>query len=191
MQHLLVVEDDTALRTQMQRLLTRRGFTVGSAEDAETCRAWLTQHNTSLDAAILDLSLGEDNGLDLIAPILAHSPGCRVLVLTGYGSIPTAVTATRRGACNYLTKPASLDDILAALATDNLGATPALPSSPPSLERLEWEHIQRVLEDHDGNISAAARALGIHRRTLQRRLKKRPSAMDFARDFGAVDDLPE
>lgn len=183
MQHLLVVEDDTALRTQMQRLLGRRGFTVDCAADAAGCLAWLTQHPGPLDAAILDLSLGEDNGLDLIEPILRHSPACRVLVLTGYGSIPTAVTATRRGAHNYLTKPASLDDILAALSRQDVATTPTLPSAPPSLERLEWEHIQRVLDDHDGNISAAARTLGIHRRTLQRRLKKRPSATDYARDY--------
>ena len=188
MADLLLVEDDDALRTQMQRLLGRRGFTVITASSAATCVSALTAQSTPLEAAILDLSLGEDNGLDLIAPVLAHSPACRILVLTGYGSIPTAVTATRRGACNYLTKPASLDDILAALEPGNQAETPPLPSAPPSLERLEWEHIQRVLDTHEGNISAAARALGIHRRTLQRRLKKRPSATDYARDFSGPDD---
>lgn len=179
---ILVVEDDEALRTQLVRGLERRGWACIAADDASLCRTRLLAAQP-FDAALLDLNLGTDNGLDLIAPILRHSPACRVLVLTGYGSIPSAVAATRRGAHNYLTKPASLADILAALDADPVADTPLLPDVPPSLERLEWEHIQRVLEEHDGNISAAARVLGIHRRTLQRRLKKRPSASDYARDW--------
>ncbi|MBZ2189877.1 response regulator [Alcanivorax sp. JB21] len=182
-QQILVVEDDDALRTQLQRVLTRRDHDVVIASCAEECRAVLATRSAPLDAAILDLNLGDDNGLDLIEPVLAHSPKCRILMLTGYGSIPTAVAATRRGAHNYLTKPASLDEILGALSANPDTETPSLPSAPPSLERLEWEHIQRVLEEHEGNISAAARTLGIHRRTLQRRLKKRPSADDYSRDY--------
>lgn len=182
-QQILVVEDDAALRTQLQRVLARRHHDVVTASCAESCLALLAERPAPLDAAILDLNLGNDNGLDLIEPVLTHSPHCRILMLTGYGSIPTAVAATRRGAHNYLTKPASLEDILAALAANPDTETPPLPSAPPSLERLEWEHIQRVLEEHDGNISAAARTLGIHRRTLQRRLKKRPSANDYDRDY--------
>lgn len=178
---ILIVEDDDALRTQLQRALGRRDWHCHAADSVDACLALLPALAT-LDAAILDLNLGHDNGLTLITPVLARFPACRVLVLTGYGSIPSAVAATRRGAHNYLTKPASLADILAALGDNTPEQTPLLPDAPPSLERLEWEHIQRVLDDHEGNISAAARTLGIHRRTLQRRLKKRPSASDYARD---------
>lgn len=177
----LIVEDDDALRTQLQRALSRHGWHCQTVDSVDACLARLPALET-LDAAILDLNLGHDNGLTLITPILERFPTCRVLVLTGYGSIPSAVAATRRGAHNYLTKPASLADILAALGDNIPKQTPVLPDAPPSLERLEWEHIQRVLDDHEGNISAAARTLGIHRRTLQRRLKKRPSASDYARD---------
>ncbi|MCK0538186.1 response regulator transcription factor [Alcanivorax quisquiliarum] len=178
---MLIIEDDDALRDQLQRALGSRGWLChaeNSVASGLTRLATLSQ----LDAALLDLNLGADNGLALIEPILARFPRCRVLILTGYGSIPSAVAATRRGAHNYLTKPASLADILAALDQDTAQQTPDLPDAPPSLERLEWEHIQRVLDEHEGNISAAARVLGIHRRTLQRRLKKRPSPSDYARD---------
>lgn len=178
---ILIVEDDDALRTQLQRALGRRDWHCHTADGVEACLAQLP-FLAALDAAILDLNLGHDNGLTLITPILERFPACRVLVLTGYGSIPSAVAATRRGAHNYLTKPASLADILVALGDNTPEQMPVLPDAPPSLERLEWEHIQRVLDDHEGNVSAAARTLGIHRRTLQRRLKKRPSASDYARD---------
>lgn len=150
------------------------------AADLQQAHALLTTLAT-LDAAVLDQNLGNDNGLDLIQPLLARFPDCRVLVLTGYGSIPAAVAATRRGAHNYLTKPANAGEILDALGRDP-GDTDDLPEAPPSLQRLEWEHIQRVLDAHQGNISRAADALGIHRRTLQRRLKKRPSPSHFQRD---------
>ena len=110
------------------------------------------------------------------------------MLLTGYGSIAAAVAATHRGAHNYLTKPATPADILDALAADPASLSPALPQTPPSLQRLEWEHIQRTLEAHDGNISRAADALGIHRRTLQRRLKKRPSASEYQREKGQQRD---
>ena len=178
---ILVVEDDEILRSQLARMLGARGLEVTEASGIEACKKQLA-HLPPQDAALLDLNLNDDNGLQLIEPVLAHSPACRILVLTGYASIPTAVTATRLGAHNYLTKPAGIDQILHALEGETDDHLPALPEAPPSLERLEWEHIQRVLDDNDGNISAAARVLGIHRRTLQRRLKKRPSAADFHRD---------
>lgn len=182
---MLIVEDDDALRDQLQRALGQRGWLCHTESGVNGCLARLPTLSR-LDATLLDLNLGSDNGLTLIEPILARFPHCRVLVLTGYGSIPSAVAATRRGAHNYLTKPASLADILAALDQNPDQQLPDLPDAPPSLERLEWEHIQRVLEEHGGNISAAARVLGIHRRTLQRRLKKRPSASDYARDRNTV-----
>ena len=178
---ILVIEDDEILRGQLVRMLRERGLVVEEADGIDACKQMLGRLPVQ-DAALLDLNLNDDNGLQLIEPILGHSPQCRILVLTGYASIPTAVAATRLGVHNYLTKPASLELILRALEGDADGHLPALPDAPPSLERLEWEHIQRVLDDNDGNISAAARALGIHRRTLQRRLKKRPSAADFRRD---------
>ncbi len=177
---LLLLEDDDALARQTERALTRFSVRVYRAADLAGARTLMTTL-PALDAAVLDQNLDNDNGLDLIAPLLEQFPQCRVLVLTGYGSIAAAVAATRRGAHNYLTKPASVEEILRALREDpsELGS---LPDSPPSLQRLEWEHIQRVLDAHEGNISRAADALGIHRRTLQRRLKKRPSPSHFQRD---------
>ena len=181
---LLIVEDDDALRDQLQRRLGSRNFEVHAAASAQQALALLAAL-PDLDAALLDQNLDGDNGLDLISPLLARFPECRIVMHTGYGSIPSAVAATKRGASDYLTKPASLQQLVDALSAQHREIpTPSLPQSPPSLERLEWEHIQRTLEQHNGNISAAARVLGIHRRTLQRRLKKRPAAEDFSRDRG-------
>ena len=179
-EQLLIIEDDEVLRGQLARALQRHAGNIHECASVPACHEMLAQL-PPLDAALLDLNLGDDNGLELIPVLLEHSPQCRVLVLTGYGSIPTAVSATRLGAWNYLTKPAGAREILAALsAEDNTIAE--LPERPPSLHRLEWEYIQRVLAEHDGNVSAAARTLGIHRRTLQRRLQKRPSPTDYERD---------
>ena len=174
---LLLLEDDALLAEQTHRAFTRHGIAVHHAADLQQAHALLATL-ASLDAAVLDQNLGNDNGLDLIQPLLSRFPDCRVLVLTGYGSIPAAVAATRRGSHNYLTKPANAGEILDALGRDP-DDTDDLPEAPPSLQRLEWEHIQRVLDANDGNISRAAEALGIHRRTLQRRLKKRPSPSHY------------
>ena len=114
------------------------------------------------------------SGLLAVPLLLQRTPGARLVVLTGYSSIATAVQATKSGACNYLCKPAGIDEILAAFDDDASGGGTAIPSEPISVERLEWEHIQRVLQDNGGNISATARALDMHRRTLQRKLQKRP-----------------
>lgn len=182
---LLLVEDDDLLAEQTARALSRHGAQVHVAHDREQALqliAQLTAQDTPLDGAILDQNLGSDNGLDLIEPIRQQFPLCRVILLTGYGSIAAAVAATHRGAHNYLTKPTGANDILQALDADPASQALPLPDSPPSLQRLEWEHIQRTLDAHGGNISRAADALGIHRRTLQRRLKKRPSASDYSRD---------
>ena len=187
MTHLLLVEDDELLAEQTRQALNRHGVHVTVTHDAGTTLVQL-QQLARLYAAVLDQNLGPDNGLDLISPILERFPQCRVLLLTGYGSIAAAVAATHRGAHNYLTKPATPADILDALAADPASLSPALPQTPPSLQRLEWEHIQRTLEAHDGNISRAADALGIHRRTLQRRLKKRPSASEYQREKGQQRD---
>ncbi|MDF1780236.1 MAG: response regulator [Alcanivoracaceae bacterium] len=183
---LLVLEDDTLLREQLARRLALQDFTVLSAASLQEAHIIIESENL-IEAALLDQNITHDvtgnSGLSLITPILERFPQCRIVMHTGYGSIPAAVAATKKGALDYLTKPASLADIVKALRGDE-GAhdAPALSAAPPSLERLEWEHIQRVLDNHDGNISAAARTLGIHRRTLQRRLKKRPSAVNFQHD---------
>lgn len=183
MKTLLLVEDDTVLREQLARRLQRAGYQLHACASNAQALAVL-DHCPSLTAALLDQNIGNDSGLNLIAPLRRHSPACRIVMLTGYGSIPAAVSATREGACNYLTKPASLTEILRALNDHVTVVDTPLPDSPPSLERLEWEHIQQVLEQHQGNISASARTLGIDRRTLQWRLKKRPSASQFRRDQG-------
>ena len=188
---LLVLEDDTLLREQLARRLALQDFTVLSAASLQDAHH-IIQHESLIDAALLDQNITNDvtgnSGLSLITPILERFPECRIVMHTGYGSIPAAVAATKKGALDYLTKPASLADIVRALRGDEeTQDAPALPAAPPSLERLEWEHIQRVLDNHDGNISAAARTLGIHRRTLQRRLKKRPSAVNFQHDRHTPD----
>jgi two-component system response regulator RegA len=117
--------------------------------------------------------LGEENGLSLLEPLLQRRPGLKVLLLTGYASIATAVEAIKLGASDYLAKPVDTAAVLAALGLVER-AQAREPEQPLALNRVQWEHIQRVLRDHDGNISATARALGMHRRTLQRKLGKRP-----------------
>jgi two-component system response regulator RegA len=172
---LLLVEDDELLATQTRRALERHGLSVTLAADAEQARQCMASLPT-LDAAVLDQNLGVDNGLDLIAPLLTHFPQCRILVLTGYASIATTVDAIKSGADNYLPKPADADQILRALDADagDEESIVQIPDTPMSVNRLEWEHIQKVLHEHEGNISATARALGMHRRTLQRKLAKHP-----------------
>ncbi len=169
----LLVDDDESLTAVLSRALRRRGFVVvvahGAGEAIAACR------KGSFHYAVLDLKLAESSGLQLLPQLLEIQAGLQVVVLTGYSSIATAVEAIKQGAVNYLCKPADVDDILAAFTpqTDS-GGIAREELSPPSVDRLEWEHIQRVLREYDGNISATARALGMHRRTLQRKLGKRP-----------------
>jgi two-component system response regulator RegA len=168
----LLIDDDASFTVALARALSRRGHAVVTAQDAATALALAEQH--PLRQAVLDLKLGSESGLELIEPLLRRRPGLHIVVLTGYASIATAVEAIRRGAQNYLCKPVDAEAVLAAFRQN---ATPVdvAPNSPRmSLRRLQWEHIQRVLNEHGGNVSAAARALGLHRRTLQRRLAKRP-----------------
>ncbi|PKM07250.1 MAG: two-component system response regulator [Gammaproteobacteria bacterium HGW-Gammaproteobacteria-4] len=170
---ILVIDDDEAFRSTLARALTRRGFAVDNAADAETGVA--AARTGMPDAIVLDLKLGQDNGLSLIRSLLDCCPDARIVLATGYASIATAVDAVRRGAWGYLPKPFTIDALLAAFDDPDMdGAPPEPVDSPPSLRRLSWEHIQRVLAEADGNVSAAARLLGIDRRTLQRRLHKRP-----------------
>lgn len=168
---ILLVDDDAVFTGVMTRGFQRRGFAVlacGSGEEAVArCAAFHPSH------ILLDLNMPGTSGLIALPLLLAAAPGARLVVLTGYSSIATAVEATRAGAANYLCKPASIDEILVAFSGAQ-DSPPEVAAEPISVERLEWEHIQRILQDNDGNISATARSLGMHRRTLQRKLQKRP-----------------
>ncbi|MFN6960616.1 MAG: response regulator transcription factor [Rhodocyclaceae bacterium] len=171
----LVIDDDITFNAVLVRALTRRGYAVQSATDAESALDLARQAPPA--AVVLDLNLGSCSGLQLIRPLLEIAPDCRIVVLTGYASIATAVEAVKLGAVQYFAKPVEVDAIAAAFAAQEREADASIevPSDPLSVSRLEWEHIQRVLREHDGNISATARALKMHRRTLQRKLAKRPA----------------
>ncbi|MCW8195033.1 response regulator [Proteobacteria bacterium 005FR1] len=172
-QSVLVVDDDLSLTAILTRALERRGFSVTAANTAG--QALAAAREREFGKAILDLKLAESSGLQLLPELLALQPRMQVVMLTGYSSIATAVEAIKQGAHNYLCKPADVDEILAAFSdSGHVEAGPVEAFTPPSVDRLEWEHIQRVLQEHEGNISATARALGMHRRTLQRKLNKRP-----------------
>lgn len=174
MKRLLLIDDDAAFLATFQRALERRGCVVSTA--ANGAQALQACQGATLDGIVLDLRLGQDNGLQLINQIRQWQPQVPLLLLTGYASIATAVEAIKRGASDYRPKPIGADELLAALwpSTTHQPRLPQAPERPIHPRRLEWEHIQRVLADHDGNISAAARALGLHRRSLQRKLAKRP-----------------
>jgi two-component system response regulator RegA len=168
---LLVVEDDDQLRERLSRAFRDRGFFTVAAASVE---AALLQVEDAPEYAVVDLRIGEESGLVVLRALLANDPATRVVMLTGFGSIATAVEAMRLGATHYLTKPADADEILAALRRGE-GQEPEPPADdPPSLARTEWEHINRVLVSVSGNISEAARRLGLHRRSLQRKLAKYP-----------------
>ncbi len=170
--HLLLVDDDETFTRVMARAMSRRGLRVSIANSADEGLA-LAKEDLP-DYAVLDLKMEGDSGLVLLPKLLELDAEMKVLILTGYSSITTAVEAIKRGACNYLCKPADADDVLAALLSEHADLATLVPENPMSVDRLQWEHIQRILADHDGNISATARALGMHRRTLQRKLQKRP-----------------
>ncbi|MBK6335151.1 MAG: response regulator transcription factor [Betaproteobacteria bacterium] len=170
---LLLVDDDPVLCAVMARALGSRGFDVTVAHTIED--ALRVVDGEAPEYALVDLKLGEQSGLKLVAQLKAADAQTRIVVLTGHGSIPTAIEAIKLGATYYLTKPADADEVVAAFAHEGADDTLAVSSKPMSVERLEWEYIQRVLLEHGGNISATARALSMHRRTLQRKLHKRPA----------------
>jgi two-component system response regulator RegA len=173
MERILVIDDDETFNSVLTRALGRRGLEAEGVTDGDVALQ-LARHSPP-DGVVLDLNLAGSSGLALIEPLLAINPECRIVVLTGYASIATAVDAIKLGAMQYLAKPVEVDAIVAAFdagAQPNASELPAV--EPLSVDRLEWEHIQRVLNEHDGNISATARALKMHRRTLQRKLSKRP-----------------
>ena len=169
----LIIDDDAIFNAVLVRTLERRGHPARGAADPVAALAVAAEISPA--RVVLDLNLNGSSGLALIPQLLAINPACRIVVLTGYASITTAVDAIKLGAVQYLAKPVEIEAILAAFESDddpNLDLV--APDEPLSVDRLEWEHIQRVLNENDGNISATARALKMHRRTLQRKLSKRP-----------------
>lgn len=170
----LIFDDNAVFTSALARSLTRRGFAATVAHTGEQALEAAAQ--TPFAFATVDLQLVHDSGMQWIAALRQRLPQARLLVLTGYASIATTVQAIKLGADNYLAKPANVDAILAALRYDatNTDGVTHHAAAPLSVERLEWEHIQRILLEHQGNISSTARALNMHRRTLQRKLAKRP-----------------
>lgn len=169
---LLLVDDDATFSRVLCHALEKRGFAVTVAHSVE--QALPLARDNPPEYAVVDLKMGGASGLTLIQALHELDQGTRIVVLTGYASIATAVEAVKLGATQYLSKPANADEIVAAFG-HHASADAPLNAQPPSVERLEWEHIQRVLQEHQGNISATARALNMHRRTLQRKLAKRPA----------------
>ena len=171
---ILVVDDDRTFADRLTRAFTDRGWRAHTAYSVAGGRDAGLRH--APDVAVIDLKMHDGSGLELLKALKETVPGIEVVLLTGYGNVSTAVDAMRLGATNYVTKPAHADMILAALERGR--AEPLVPPEPeyeaPSLARAEWEHIQRVLADCDGNVSKAARILGVHRRTLQRKLNVLP-----------------
>jgi len=167
---LLIVEDDKPFLTRLARAMEARGFTVETAESVEEAVAKARANPPAY--AVVDMRLGDGNGLDVVAAIREKREDARTIILTGYGNIATAVTAVKLGAVDYLSKPADADDVFAAL-TRGSGERAAPPENPMSADRVRWEHIQRVYEMCDRNVSETARRLNMHRRTLQRILAKR------------------
>ncbi|MEQ1907619.1 MAG: response regulator [Vicinamibacterales bacterium] len=165
---LLIVDDDTAFRERLVRAMRDRGYEAAGVADYPS--AIDAAREDSPELALVDLRLVGESGLSVVRDLKALDSSTVVVVLTGYGSIATAVESMKLGAASYLTKPANADQIVAAFD----GTQPADEAQAPSLARVEWEHIHRILTDCAGNVSQAARVLGIHRRSLQRKLAKRP-----------------
>jgi two-component system response regulator RegA len=170
----LLVEDDLAFRGRLASALQHRSLTVLQAGNPSEAKAIALKE--SFDGAVIDLRMPGGSGLEVVRELHSLRPTARLIVLTGFGSIATALEAVRLGATHYVTKPADADQVLAALRSNGLkdknAKTP--PAETPSLDRVEWEHIQRVLAETGGNISHAARLLGLDRRSLQRKLAKFP-----------------
>ncbi len=167
---LLIVDDDKTFLQRFARAMESRGFDVKTAESVAEGLAQVASSPPAF--AVVDMRLDDGNGLDVISALKERRPDARGIVLTGYGNIATAVTAVKLGAVDYLAKPADADDVCAAL-TAQTGKKPEPPENPMSADRVRWEHIQRVYELCDRNVSETARRLNMHRRTLQRILAKR------------------
>ncbi len=168
----LLIDDDAVYLRTLQRSMERRDFEITTASDGKT--AIETARRIQPDFALLDLKLADESGLHLIAPLRAVCPSMFIVLVTGYASVATAVEAIKRGADDYLTKPANMASILRVLRGEPFVDDDIATAMTP-LSRIEWEHIQQAMTDTDGNVSAAARLLGMHRRSLQRKLAKHPS----------------
>lgn len=168
----LVVDDDAVFRSRLCRAFRDRGWDAAEASDGE--EALRLAHEESADLAVVDLRMPGMGGLEVVRALHEIDESTCIIMLTGFGSIATAVTATKIGASHFLSKPADVDQVLAVYRNLTEGADPGTPETVPSLARVEWEHIQRVLEECGGNISQAAKLLGLHRRSLQRKLSKYP-----------------
>jgi len=169
---ILILDDDITFADTLGRSFKRRGlesFVANCITDAETILSV-----NQPDYAVVDLKIDQESGLQFLAILTKKSPHTKAIILTGYSSISTTVEAMKLGSVNYLCKPVNTDDILNAFDDEKPSIDMAITESPPSVNRLEWEHIQRVLLQNEGNVSATAKALGMHRRTLQRKLQKKP-----------------
>lgn len=166
---LLIVDDDAPFRNRLARAMERRGFDVVAVDSVAS--GVEIAHEAAPVYAVVDLRLGDGNGLDVVAALRNARPEARIVMLTGYGNIATAVAAVKAGAVDYLPKPADADAVEAALLADGRTLPPP-PESPMSADRVRWEHIQRVFEQCERNVSETARRLKMHRRTLQRILNK-------------------
>lgn len=170
---LLLVDDDAVFVEVLARALGKRGFQVDTAREFQIALTVIEQRLH--DFAVVDLKMPGGSGLALVERLKQRNPGMRIVVLTGFASVATAVEAIKLGAIHYLPKPADADEIVAAFGRDQGDTGARVSSQPLSIERLEWEHIQKILSENASNVSATARALNMHRRTLQRKLGKKPS----------------
>jgi two-component system response regulator RegA len=170
----LIVDDDEVFRTRLGRAFTSRGWESLLADSGVQAVSLAVEH--APDLAVIDLRIGEENGLDVVRELRAVDSTMYLVMLTGWGSIATAIEAVRGGADHYLSKPVDADQILAIYNSPSREGWHSLSpeTNTPSLARVEWEHIQRVLTDCSGNVSLAAKRLGLHRRSLQRKLSKYP-----------------
>ena len=167
---LLIVDDDNPFRDRLARAMEKKGFSVSQAEGVKKGIDLIKSKKPAF--AVVDLSLADGNGLEVVKELQVSNSNCKIIMLTGYGNIPTAVAAIKQGAIDYLAKPADADDVEKALLADpNKKAQP--PENPMSADRIKWEHIHRVFELCNRNVSETARRLKMHRRTLQRILSKR------------------
>ncbi len=170
--NLLLVDDDETFCSVLKQALEKRGFETFVAHDVKN--GIELAKSATPEYAIIDLRIGHESGLELVKIMMEIDNNTHIIMLTGFASIATAVEAIKLGAMHYLTKPANADEIVNALNKNEGDSSVSININPLSVKRLEWEHLQKVLMEHEGNISAAARALNMHRRTLQRKLDKRP-----------------
>lgn len=174
---ILIVDDDEVFRTRLSRAFSARGLSVSEASSVDQAIEVAKEHQPYY--AVIDLSMPEKSGLEFLPILKSVSPQTKSIMLTGFGSIVTTVEAMKLGAIDYLSKPADADTILSALGIKSVNSPPSsISTEVPDLKTVEWEHLQRVLHQHDGNITRAAKALGIHRRSLQRKLAKTNSPIE-------------